>query len=282
MVMGTNTSSAWSPDGQQVAYVSLQGMVDLRTLAIRDMRSNQPRELRLPLAFFMAPRWSPDGRTILVRGNDRQLREGLFAVDVATGETRLAVRYPSDIVRSTAFEWSPDGRAVWHDKPEARAIVRHDLLTGQEQPVIPYDGTPIRRVQQHPGLRISPDGRSIAFTGVTFDNNTGGTVVRIQTLEGDSLDIARAMHPEVVELQDWLPDGAGVLIMKRHRGDDRHELVEVRLNGAERSLGIMSNIRDVHLRHDGAALTYTSGMSSHEVWVHERFLNGSTALKGVQ
>ena len=80
-----------------------------------------------------------------------------------------------------------------------------------------------------------------------------------------------------MEFQDWLPGSDGVLLIKRHTGKGLIELYEARLDGSTRALGINTEMREVSLRRDGKAITYTSGANSLEVWVLEHFLTGSAA-----
>jgi Tol biopolymer transport system component len=250
-----------------------------RTLVLVDTQTDARRHLQIPLNSFIAPRWSPDGRTILVRGIDLEAREGLFAVDVASGNTRNALLFPVGTVQSAVFAWSVDGRAIWYDKTGARAIVAHDLSSGRETILFEYASQSIQRLMQWPGFRRSPDGSSVAYTGFTFENNVAGSVVHVRTLGGGSVELARAIHPEQVEFQDWMPDGRAVLLIKRNTKERRNMLFEARLDGAPlRPLGVMMPaIRDVSIRRDGKTITYTAGMNSLEVWVLERFLTSAAA-----
>jgi hypothetical protein len=79
----------------------------------------------------------------------------------------------------------------------------------------------------------------------------------------------RATQPEQVEFQDWTPDGAAVLVIKRNTKERSHMLYEARLDGSPpRSLGItMDSMRDVNVRPDGKAITFTGGSNSLEVWM---------------
>ena len=274
--IGSNVSSEWSPDGRYVAYVSMRGWQqndrDSRRLTIHDTVSRASRELQPPLSFFIEPRWAPDQRSILIRGTDLHDREGIFQVDIATGQMSVAVAFPSQSVQSAAYQWSPDGSAVWYDK--RGAIVSHDLVTGREEPILDYASESILRLQQWPGFRVSPDGRWIAYTGFTFANNVGRTVVKARPIGGASIELASAVEPERVEAQDWTPDGGGVLLIKRHVKEGTTMVYEASLNGAPmRALGIsMPAIRDLSLRRDGKAVTYTVGASTLEVWVMKNFL----------
>jgi Tol biopolymer transport system component len=282
-LVGANISSEWSPDGRYLAYVSMKGLVQndrySRTLVVIDTQTEAQRHLQLPLKGFIAPRWSPDARTILVRGSDLEDREGIFAVDVASGNTRHAILFPVGVIQSAVFQWSPDGKAIWYDKSGAGAVVAHELTTGRETVLFEYASQSIRQLMQWPGFRRSPDGSSVAYTGFTFENNVGGSVVHVRTLGGATVELARATVPDRVEFQDWMPDGRAVLLIKRNTKERRDMLYEARLDGAPlRPLGVtMPAIRDVSMRRDGKTLTYTAGMNLLEVWVLERFLTSPAA-----
>ena len=112
----------WSPDGTRIAYVSGEPDTLTRTLAVVSA------EGRLVAHFAFDPgaslvRWSPDGRHLLVSG------DGVFGVDVASGDTRLLAPF------GDAASWSPDGRYVafaggaeCRDRP---GIYRLDVATGE-------------------------------------------------------------------------------------------------------------------------------------------------------
>jgi serine/threonine-protein kinase len=280
-LVGSNISSEWSPDGRYLAYVSTKGLVQndrySRSLVIVDTQTGTRRHLQLPLNSFIAPRWAPDARTILVRGIDLEDREGIFAVDVATGNTRPAILFPAGGVQSATFAWSADGKAIWYDKPGARAIVAQELVGGRETIILEYASQSIQRLMQWPGFRRSPDDASIAYTGFTFEKNVGGSVVYIRTPGGATVELARATVPDQVEFQDWMPDGRAVLLIKRNTKERRNMLYEARIDGAPlRPLGVtMPAIRDLSMRRDGKTITYTAGMNSLEVWVLERFLTST-------
>ena len=127
----TQTSSAherdpaWSPDGRFLAYLSdasgeyvlqirpADGPGPVRTIPVGDRPS-----------LLEAPRWSPDGRSLLVEDAGAVL----WRVDLATGaSSRVDARTASAV-------WSPDGRWVAYSKPLAsamHAIWLYSLDTGQ-------------------------------------------------------------------------------------------------------------------------------------------------------
>jgi Tol biopolymer transport system component len=204
-LIGANISSEWSHDGRQLAYVAMRGLVQndrySRVLVIRDTDTGRERDLRPSLSAFIEPRWSPDGRKILVRGADGRNREGLFLIDLASGQTREAVIFPGDSVYPATFQWSADGSAVWYDNGRG-AIMARNVVSGREQIVVDYKKESIQRLTQWPGFRVSHDGNSVAYTGMIFQQNRADTVVVVRKLGGRPHEIARATSPERVEFQD--------------------------------------------------------------------------------
>ena len=148
--IGSNITSDWSPDGRSLAYVSIRGFVPIdrfsRALSIRDMQTGEERDLWPALAFFLSPRWSPDGRTILVMGLDLQQRSGIHQVDVATGRTSPVVVGPG----IGEYEWSPDSRSILYRKG-AGTIVSRDLATGVDRPVLDLASLGAYRLVASPG-----------------------------------------------------------------------------------------------------------------------------------
>ena len=86
---GSNLNSFWSPDSRYVAYASRRGAAffdrGATTLVIRDVQTNEQRELVPPALSFLAHSWFPDGRYILAAGYDAAGRWGNYQIDVNTG-----------------------------------------------------------------------------------------------------------------------------------------------------------------------------------------------------
>lgn len=277
-LIGANISSEWSPDGSQLAYVAMRGSLQndrySRVLVVRAMESGRERYLRPSLFSFIEPRWSPNGRAILVRGADTRNREGLFLVDLASGRTSETVLFSGDTVSPATFQWSPDGTAVWYDNGSVGAIVARDFVSGREHVIVDYKKESLQQLMQWPGFRVSHDGNSIAYTGMVAHGGKAETVVVVRRLGSAPHEIARATSPERVEFQDWLPDDSGVLLIKRNVKDRTNVLCEASLDGSSiRRLEISAGaMRDVGVSRDGKAITYTAGMNSIETWVLENFL----------
>jgi serine/threonine protein kinase len=96
-----------SPDTKQVAF----NQVDLQTgnsaVWLLDLARDEPRRLTFDSGVHIIPRWSPDGKQIVLASN----REGAYAVyqklsSGAGNEERLS----TSLVNESAQDWSSDGR----------------------------------------------------------------------------------------------------------------------------------------------------------------------------
>jgi Tol biopolymer transport system component len=267
--VGANYEPFWSPDGRLLAYVSERerlasnaGLAYGRPIiAVNALDGAGSRELAPKLTMIRRPRWSPDGRLILVRAYDINRRGGLFSVDVGSGEVSSIVRNGHDPV------WLPDGTAIVYragesNNPSEVSVRIRSLGTGEE-----------REIHHGPAqnLTLSPDGRLLAFVAPRAG---GGTAINVMPFSGGPV---RELHGDVA-WQDpgdssvfltWLPDSRHLLFT---RGDALWSLpVE---GGPPRSLGLSMKGRPaIQLRPDGKRLAFTAGEAGrYEVWVMENFL----------
>lgn len=154
---------AWSPDGQQLAYVR-QGRIML-------IGANGGASTKLTLTgmgdAFDEPAWSPDGKQLAVSGqwrggSARALLDGppgapIWLVEVATGTPR---RLTPEGVAARAPAWSPDGRQVAYFAADSGGGLRVEVQAvdrPQPRTVTRTAGIEPRRV------RWSPDGQWLFF-----------------------------------------------------------------------------------------------------------------------
>jgi Tol biopolymer transport system component len=129
--VGHRVGPAWSPDGRSTAYYTTQpadspGINPKRTLTIQDgvSPSGKPRQIHVPIRFLggWSPRWSPDGRYVVVWGRDSDSPKdsGYFRVDVATGDATRIVGMNTMAVS----QYSPDGAQFLYLSPSSCEILR--------------------------------------------------------------------------------------------------------------------------------------------------------------
>jgi tricorn protease len=103
---------AWSADGRQLAYFSDE--TGEYALHIRPRDGGPVRKITVgdQPTFLQSPRWSPDGRYIVVE----DAWENLWRVEVATGASVKVAAH------TYAATWSPDGRWLAYSKPEVSSM----------------------------------------------------------------------------------------------------------------------------------------------------------------
>jgi Tol biopolymer transport system component len=169
---GFNYEPSYSPDGKSLAYVtrrdnSVYPLGAGNVLSIHSFDSGKDREIyselvRMNLRFVARPRWSPDGRSILLRGEDSQGEDGLYLFKTQTGLVTPVLRCERG-VRVGGLEWSQGGRSFFYWRVEQKGkgpqqILVRDLESGQEKELY--------RAPWPEGLAsiaVSPDGRWLSF-----------------------------------------------------------------------------------------------------------------------
>ncbi len=163
-----NHSPDLSADGTRVAFVSTRS--GGAELWVADRSGANARQLsQFGRASMRQPRWSPDGRRILISaGVNGQM--DLYALDAATGSSS---RLTNDVDDEVAPAWSRDGASVIFGARLAGAwqLIKLDPVSGTRTQLTTTGG--------YSGQE-SPDGTSILFTrleepGVWTMPTAGGT-----------------------------------------------------------------------------------------------------------
>ena len=188
--------SAWSADGQQIAFVSnRQGQY---TIYLMDADGQSVRRLTDSPQNNFSPTWSPDNRSIAYvtarQEFARQITEVLLT-DLQSGLTRrVTIPYPNAI----SPNWAPDSRHLaFTSSPisgNKRIIYNLDLQTGDTSPLITT-----HNVQLNPTW--SPDGRYLLY--LAYDTYPG--VYLWDSLQAKSVLL---FTPELLNLRNpsWSQD----------------------------------------------------------------------------
>jgi Tol biopolymer transport system component len=290
--IGSNMSADWSPDGRSLVQISGRGpwvtSLEARVLSITSTETGKSRDLAVNLGYPDRPRWSPDGQSILLKGQDRKNTvSGLYLVNAQNGETRFLTR--ANKVLSPV--WSRDGKSILFARlPDTMPkegerigqIIARDLETGAEKEIHREAATSFTGDALIHDLAVSPDGRRLAFTA---DNGRDPKCIRvIPTSGGEPREVFRAAEGEPTFWNfaglAWTPDGRELIFVRAREqnittpGNRERELWAVGVEGGKpRPLGLnMVGLRDPRLHPDGKQLAFTAGTNTREVWVMENFL----------
>jgi Tol biopolymer transport system component len=229
-LLGSNRSPQWSPDGRRLAFVTESERTEGKDgrVNVRDLRTGEQRELATNLQARFMGNWSPDGRSLLVGGDDGRDEPHFWKVDVDSEDATPLVPVPDAYEwwgGWTWADWSPDGGSllysVMNDGTGQSLLIRRDLGSGAEEELY-RDSVSLRRP-----FDLSPDGHQLAFVfmdslyadmpgGIAVLDLDTGTTRRLVTF-GDSL------AEWEVSLQ-WTPDGEQVLYSEIVRsGEEQNE-----------------------------------------------------------
>jgi Tol biopolymer transport system component len=187
----------WSPDGTKIVYQLRNGASDGRDLGnlfVQDLSSGQTTQLtdleRSKAGWwFMSPRFSPDGRSVifhLARDSSATTKFDVWSVPVTGGE-------PTLVLRNALFPMVlPDGEGIAFVKPSGFD------LSGDRISIADAEGSRRTLVEANVAIEfptMSPDGSRIAY-------RDGGSIYVVDVSTGESSKVADGNYDNA----SWLDD----------------------------------------------------------------------------
>lgn len=194
---GVASNVDWSPDGRRIAFQGDHGIYVLRRSGGRPVRLLRGEQFRLPA-------WAPDGRTLAVVKEERDLSTAIYVVSLdGSGLQRLlppflrrsAPHWDAVSASETEPAWSPDGRQMAFQSGDGR-VVSADIAGGKRRTIATSGYEPA----------WSPDGRLIAFqsdSALWLANADGSGDDRLLASNGGDPSWAPDSRTLVFEVRHW-------------------------------------------------------------------------------
>ncbi|MCK4829172.1 PD40 domain-containing protein, partial [bacterium] len=268
-----------------LAYISRRTPMTMRyttrpignVLCIRSLETGEEREFKPEINRFGWPRWSPDGRSVLVVNWNANNQKGYYQIDTKTGNVTPVIPTDEDRDLFGRHEWSRDGKTIFYgcrdrkDKILYQIFVR-DLESGTEKELY--------RSDDYLNISLSPDGQWLALL---FLSNEKPCLNVMPATGGEPRELCRFEEEEGIVFGHncsitWTVDGKYILFtMKNSKMDDaKWELCRISADGGElEKLGLemSDSFFNLSIHSDGRHIAFSSrGQSGSEVWVMENFL----------
>src|SRR5688572_10337254 len=266
--IGSRGRPEWSPTGDRLAYQTCNPLGGGPCkLWIHSMAGGSRREVPLNLGYFFFPRWSPDGRELIVRGIDRRGRNnGLYRVDVESGATTLVVSPHSG---QSMPQWTPDGHVYYR---RGASVLLRDLASDNEREIVRI---PTDRPNE---IAMSPDGRHLVYQASHAAGSQG--LFQIPIGGGEPRLLFEVKAPERLMMRfDWTANGSAIAVATRRDDNENQSLWMVPIDGRKpRRLDVDVNNWSIldGFRFDRAgkqvAFVATAGAPGLEIRALENFL----------
>ncbi len=272
--VGFSRSPTYSRDGKFLAFQSLVNPLSSRwsatqqsvLLKIISLQSPEMKQIDLKILSPVGRmRWSPDGKSILLRGDDGKQGPGLYSIDFESGNfTKVVADISSNWVRQ--YHMSPDGKSIFYLMNKDAPVIRKDIATRKE----------VEIYKNVADFDLSYDGRWLAV--MTTDIYKGFSLIQIVSVnDGGSKTIYKLPMPEWISSIAWLPDGESIIfsVGRRDLIDAPHRMWKISKNGGSSTdLGISSEyLTDIRVHPDGKRIAMSTITDSSEVWIMENFFD---------
>ena len=270
---GEETQPAFSPDGNQIAFVWRNEKDDNADIYVKLIDAETPLRLTTDPAADVYPAWSPDGRHIAFL---RQFtdRSAVYLVPAIGGAERKLAEVATNLypsfgsgfqwwVLSQKLSWSPTGESlavVEKSSPsEPYSIFLLSRETGEKRRLT----SPPAGVIGDSSPVFSPDGKTLAFVRLSAVANADIYLLPLNGREPSRLTFSKAG----INGLTWTPDGRDIFFSLYRGADTRFGLWKISANGGAPEQVVRSpDVPDPTISSRGNHLAFTQIVNDYNVW----------------
>src|SRR3989454_3731342 len=261
---GTEDQAAFSPDGNQIAFVWNGEKEDNSDIYVKMIGAEQPLRLTTNPAADTDPTWSPDGRYVAFLRPSAE-NGGVFLVPSLGGaERKLANVFPyRPVVIGNTLSYSPDGKLLAvpdkNSQQQPFSIFSISVETGEKSKLTAPAGGSVGDFFP----AFSPDQKTLAFVRVV---SIATADIYLQPLAGG--DPKRLSFEDTsIRGLSWSSDGKEIVFASR-RGGSTYNLWEISTAGAQPER-LTTAERDVYsptISRQKNRLAYTQSLMDGNIW----------------
>lgn len=274
--------TAWSPDGNTIAFVS--NISGRNNLWLVPADGGWPMQLTISDQRQGAPAWSPDGKWIAYQSDyDGDEQWDIFVVSPKTGQV-VNVTNTREISEESPA-WSPDGRYLAYVvKPKTSSVYEIDIFdTLMRETKHLTTGTP--KDKMNVGPVWSKDGKWIAYTQQQA-KGTDSNIFVAEVASAQSTLLTPHDGEHLYSANDFAPDGKDLLITANAgNGYDNVGLLNIATKKITWLTQDKWEISGGNFSPDGEVVTWTPNVEGNtDIYFHNLATGKTTSLplpKGV-
>jgi len=207
-------SPAWSPDGQSLAYVSLESKAS--AIYVQVLKTGERSRVSARAGINGAPAWSPDGGTLALTLSRKDGDVDVYTLKLSS---QTLTRMTFDPGIDTEPSWSADGNKLYFssDRAGSPQIYEVDVDQPQRATRVTFDGNYNARP------RLSPDGKQLAVV----HQDSGNFRIAVLDLKTKGMQVLSGGRQD--ESPSFAPNGATLIYATQDRG--RGVLATVSVDG---------------------------------------------------